>query len=427
MKKLLLALLLSTSLSLLYAQQGLLTGRVTTATGAPLPRVTVIVKETKQGTSTDIEGSFRLALAPGGKTLEFSYVGYIRQEIVIGDRTEFNITLAEDPQNLSEVVVTALGISRDRRSLGYATQNIRADQIADKGEVNLVNALQGKVAGVNITNASGSAGASTNINIRGISSFIGNNQPLFVIDGVPTSNEVDRTNAGNNGTLADYQPSNRAIDIDINNIESVNVLKGPAASVLYGSRAAAGAIIITTKKGSSKRGKAEIAFSSSYSQQRATGLAETQNDYGQGLGGVFNPVSANSWGPKFGTTPTIYNGLLTAAGQPATPEYRAYPNNIRDFFEVGKIFDNNLSVNGGDVNQNFNFSIGNTNHTGILPNTSFNRTNVKFGANTVIREKLKLGGNVTFTNSLHNGILGGNGATALGPLVSIPRSFNLPS
>ena len=223
------------------------------------------------------------------------------------------------------MVVTALGVTRDRRSLGYATQTVKADQIADRGEQNIVTALQGKVAGVTITGASGSPGASSNINIRGITSFIGSNQPLFVLDGVPISNDVDRTNGGTLGTLGDNQPPNRALDIDINNIESVNILKGPAAAVLYGSRASAGAIISTTKRGGTVRGRADIQVNSSYAIQNVRGLPQFQNEYGQGLSGIHNPISGNSWGPKFGTTPSVANGLIQGGTAVA---YQPYPNNI---------------------------------------------------------------------------------------------------
>jgi TonB-dependent SusC/RagA subfamily outer membrane receptor len=274
--------------------------------------------------------------------------------------------------------VTALGVTRDKRSLGYATQTVRGSEIANKGELNVVNALQGRVAGVNITSASGGAGASSNINIRGIHSFTQNNQPLFVVDGIPVSNNLDRTNGGTTGSNGDFQPPNRALDIDPNIIESINILKGGAAAALYGSRAANGVIVITTKRGSSARGKADINLSSSYSLQRAYGLLEYQNEYGQGLNGIYNPISANSWGPRIGATPTLANGLLNAAGQAAP--YVAYPDNVQDFFETGSVWDNSLNINGGDQNQNYTFSISNSAQKGIIPNQKFNRTTVRFGA-----------------------------------------------
>jgi len=408
----------------LRAQNRTITGKVTDSSGTPLPDASVIVKGTGIGTSTHADGTYSLTVPDKAKTLVISAVGWEEKEVAIGNQTFILVSLGVKRATLSEVVVTSLGISRDKRSLGYATQQLKGDQITDRGSVNLVNALEGKVAGVSITGASGSAGASVNINIRGITSFTRSNQPLFVVDGIPISNDVDRTNGGPLGTLGDNQPPNRALDLDLNNIESVNILKGPAASVLYGSRAAAGAIIITTKKGGNAAGKAEIIASSSYSLQQATGLPELQNEYGQGLNGIYSPVSANSWGPKFGSAATVANGLLINGV--AVP-YKPYPNNISDFFETGNISDNNLLINGGDLKQNYIFSIGYLNQNGILPNTSLRRTTVKFGGNTVFRNKIKLGGSVTFTNTLQTGILGGNGNSSLGILWGLFRSLDLTS
>src|SRR6185369_6550813 len=247
-----------------YAQQRTITGKVTDDKGNPVTSASVAVKGTTIGTVTKADGTYSLNVPANAKTLVISSVSMKEVQVDIGSKTVINVSLQTSETSLQEVVVTALGITRDKRSLGYASQNIKGDELANKGEVNLVNALQGKVAGVNITNASGGAGASVNINIRGITSFTGSNQPLFVIDGIPISNDVDRTNSGPNGTLGDNQPSNRALDIDMNNVESVNILKGPAAAALYGSRASAGAIIITTKKGSSARGRAEIILNSDF-------------------------------------------------------------------------------------------------------------------------------------------------------------------
>ena len=402
------------------AQDRTITGRILDDKGAPISGVSVTSSNGKNGTQSDNDGNYRITVGANAKTLNFSSVNFDSQSRNIGGQKEINVSLTPSTAKLQEVVVTALGIVRDKRSLSYATQTLKADQIADRGEVNLINSLQGKIAGVSITGASGAAGASTNINIRGITSFNGNNQPLFIVDGIPISNDVDRTV----NSLFDNQPANRALDLDPNSIESVNVLKGPAAAVLYGSRASAGAIIITTKKGNTKGGRTEITLTSSYSQQTVQGLPEVQNEYGQGTNGIYNPLSLNSWGPKIGSTPTVANGLIVGG---VTQPYQAYENNIRDFFERGTIFDNSLVINSGDAKQNFIFSLANTSNTGILPNNNFERTNLKFGANTVLRDKVKLGGSMTFTNSLQSGIVGGNGGSALAVLAGFPRTFDLTS
>jgi TonB-linked SusC/RagA family outer membrane protein len=424
MRKLLLLagsmLLLSVSL---LAQNRTITGKITDPDGKPVPGASIIIKGSKTGTSSQTDGTFSISVPEKAKALSVSAIGWIEQEVEIGNRTSLTIVVAAKDKTLNEVVVTSLGIVRDKRSLGYATQQLKADQLADKGSVNIVGALEGKVSGVNISSASGSAGASININIRGITSFTGSNQPLFVVDGIPVSNDVDRTNGGPNGTLGDQQPANRALDLDLSNVESVNILKGPAAAVLYGSRAAAGAIIVTTKKGGAG-GRTEIVASSSYSLQNAEGLPKVQNQYGQGSNGVYNPASSSSWGPKFGATPTVANGLLVNG---AAVPYRAYPNNIKDFFQTGNISDNSLLINGGDARQNFAISGGFLKQNGILPNTSVQRSNVKFAGNTILRNKIHLGGTVTFTNTLQNGILGGNGATSVSGVLGLARSIDLTS
>jgi len=192
---------------------------------------------------------------------------------------------------------------------------------------------------------------------------------------------------------------------------------------LYGSRAAAGAIVITTKKGGAG-GRTEIIASSSYSRQNQEGLPKVQNQYGQGSTGIYNPASGNSWGPKFGATPSVANGLLVA-GVPVP--YQAYPDNINHFFQTGTISDNSLLINGGDAKQNFTLSGGYLSQNGILPNTSVQRANVKFAGNTVFRNKIKVGGAVTFTNTLQTGILGGNGASALAVVEGLSRSIDLQS
>jgi TonB-linked SusC/RagA family outer membrane protein len=401
------------------AQDRTISGRVTDEKGLSIQGVSIATSDGKSGTQTDKDGNYSLSVSQKAKSLLFSSVNYATTSRSIGQQSSINVSLTSNSGKLEEVVVTALGIVRDKRSLSYATQTLKTDQIADRGEVNIINALQGKIAGVNITGASGAAGASTNINIRGITSFNGNNQPLFIVDGIPISNDVDRTA----NTLFDNQPANRALDIDPNSVESVNILKGPAAAVLYGSRASAGAIIITTKKGS-RGGKTEITVTSSYAQQSAVGLPKVQNDYGQGLGGVYNPVSTSSWGPRFGSTPTIANGLIIGG---VTQNYKAYADNINDFFERGSIVDNSLVINSGDAKQNYIFSLANTSNIGILPNNKLKRTNLKFGANTILRDKIKIGGSIAFTNTLQDGIVGGNGGSALAVLAGLARSIDLTS
>jgi TonB-linked SusC/RagA family outer membrane protein len=405
------------------AQDRTITGRVTNEKNEPIEGASVLSDNGKQGTQTNSTGYFTLKVPASVKSLVISAVNYEKATSQIKGNT-VNVTLTTSGAKLQEVVVTALGISRDKRSLGYASQNIKGDELANRGEVNIGNALQGKVAGVNITSASGGAGASVNINIRGISSFTGSNQPLFVVDGIPISNDVDRTNSGPNGTLGDNQPANRALDIDMNNVESINVLKGPAAAALYGSRASAGAIIITTKKGGNAKGKSEVILNSNYSFQNAFGLPKVQNIYGQGASGVYSATTNNSLGPKFGSTPSIVNGLIIG-GVPVS-NYQAYPNNINDFFRTAITAENNVTFNTGDALRNQTLAIGNVTQTGILYNTSLKRTNVRFGANAPVGEKVKISTSLTYTNIVQQGTLGGNNS-GLASLLGLARNIDLTS
>ena len=244
------------------AQDVTVTGRVTSSDdGSALPGVSVQVKGMTRGATTDANGAYRVSVPTGPARLVFSYIGFGNQEVAVDSRTTINIVLTASAQSLNEIVITAQGIERDKRSLGYSTQEVGGSQISQRSEPTVLNALQGKVPGVSITGASGAPGASTNINIRGITSFNGSNQPLIIVDGIIFNNDV------NNGinTLFGTQPANRLNDVNPDNIESLNILKGPAAAVLYGSRASAGAIVITTKSGKNqmvpvmKRTSADIA------------------------------------------------------------------------------------------------------------------------------------------------------------------------
>ncbi len=433
-KKLLMSFVLLLALMFrVTAQDRTITGKVTSSEdGLGLPGVNVAVKGTSRGTTTSADGSYKVSI-PAKATLIFSFVGFNTQSISVGTQTEVNVKLNANSAELSEVVVTALGIEKAKRELNYATQTVKGSDIAQKGEPNVLNALQGKVAGVQIVGASGEAGASTNINIRGITSFTGSNQPLFIVDGIPVSNDLDRTNGGPNGTLGGPQSSNRALDIAPENIESIDVLKGPAAAALYGSRAASGAIIITTKagKGGGLNKKMEVTVNTSYTIQNMYGYPELQNDYGQGSSTIFNPTSANSWGPKFGTTPTTANGLLLADGSTRkNPDgtdyvYQAYPNNIKNFFQQGTILNNSVNLQGGTATQSYSLLVSNTSQKGIIPGSEFSRTNVSFGGNTILANKIRFGGTFNYTATGQNNFLTGNNSSAPAVLSTLPRSYDL--
>ncbi|MEQ8572684.1 MAG: TonB-dependent receptor plug domain-containing protein, partial [Fulvivirga sp.] len=284
-----------------WAQERVVSGKVSSIDdGSTLPGVNVVLKGTTTGTVTDIDGNYRLSVPSDGGTLVFSFIGLATEEVAVGARSVIDIQMSPDVTQLSEVVVTAVGIEQNKRALGYSVQNVAADDIVNARETNLVNALNSKVAGVSVVSSSGSPGASANIRIRGNTSINGSNSPLFVVDGVPIDNSAGGQGNGTGGV----DNSNRAIDINSNDIESLTVLKGASATVLYGIRAANGAIIITTKKG--KSGKAKVNFNTSLTFDQVNKLPEFQKKYAQGrpLGGVnvwrgpdTSPSEGNSYGP----------------------------------------------------------------------------------------------------------------------------------
>ena len=237
-----------------WAQERTISGKVTsTEYSEPLPGVNVILKGTTQGTVTDIEGDYSLSVPDGAGTLVFSFIGLESKEVAIGNQSTLNVSMSEDAQQLSEVVVTALGVEREERSLGYAVQEVKGEEFTQARETNVVNSLAGKVAGVQISGASGNIGGSSRILLRGINSISGDNQPLFVVDGTPIDNSnfnSKDTQRGDGGR--DY--GNAIQDLNPDDIESISVLKGPSAAALYGSRASNGVILITTKKGTARKG-----------------------------------------------------------------------------------------------------------------------------------------------------------------------------
>lgn len=395
-----------------------MTGKVTSSDdGSPIPGVSIVVKGTTKGTTSDANGNYRLSISDNATALVFSSVGLSRLEETINGRTVIDVVLQTTSESLNEVVVTAQGIERDTRSLGYATQNVNGSALAQRSEPNVLNTLQGKVAGVNITSSSGAPGASTNINIRGITSFNGNNQPLIVVDGIIFSNDVDNSQ----NTLFGSQPSSRLSDISPESIESINVLKGPAASVLYGSRASAGVIVITTKGGKGMNGKTEVTFNSSVNWQNVAYLPKLQNQYGQGTQNNYVNNSTASWGPAFGTPG--FETVLSRQGE--TVPYQAYPNNLRDFYRTGTMFQNALNIAGGDQDNNFSATISSTIQNGIVRNSGFDRNSVQVGGNSKLKNGVKLGGTITYVKTAQKGATMGNGGSAFGQLTRIPRSFDL--
>ena len=345
----LLAGVLLTVASTAQAQDYSLTGRIASKTdGAGLPGASVLVKGTNRGTSTNADGNFTLMVSPNS-TLVVSFIGYVSQEIPVAGKKTLEITLTDDAAQLSEIVVTALGISREKKALGYSVQEIQGQQLTQARETNLVNSLAGKIAGVQVTGSNGAPGASSRMVIRGSSSIGSNNQPLFVVDGVP----IDNGNYGS-GTAVDY--GNGAASLNPDDIENISVLKGPSAAALYGSRGANGVVLVTTKSGKGSKGIG-VSFNTNTTFDSPLRLPSWQNEYGQGAKGLFSFVDGTgkgvndgvdeSWGPKLdGRLLPQFNSPIAADGTRTPTPWVAHPDNVKDFLRNGPYADQQYIAHG---------------------------------------------------------------------------------
>ncbi|GAB3576563.1 SusC/RagA family TonB-linked outer membrane protein [Hymenobacter daeguensis] len=426
-------LLLLTLVGQSWAQSHPVSGRVIDkSTNEGLPGVSVIVKGTTTGTATDADGRYALNVSGNNATLQFKFLGYLTAEQAVGTTEVVNISLALDSKQLDEVTVTALGISREKRALGFAVSEVKAEQIVQKSEPDLLRTLTGKIPGVNILSSSGVPGASSRITIRGNTSFFGNNQPLFVVDGVPYDNSQTESDSPLvNG--ASY--SSRTSDVDPNNIASINVLKGAAAAALYGSRAAGGVIVITTKTGGGGRGAKgiQVGYVTGYAIEKVAALPDYQNKYGAGANFV-NSSANGSWGPEFGNT--IQGAPTTIehpqAGNPDFPNipagtripYQAYPNNVKDFFNTGHLYENSVSLSSTSDNSTFSTIVSRADQQGTIPNSSFVRTNVSAGGSGRFN-KLTVSGNVAYTNTAQVGPIVGSNNSASGSASAFARTLFL--
>lgn len=333
------ALLLFSMITIAAYAQKTVTGTVTEKSGQTIPGVNVAEKGTTNGISTDVNGKFSLSVRPGA-TLTFSFVGFKTKEVVVGNETTINVTLENSDNALNEVVVTALGIKREKKSLGYAVQEVKGQTLANTKEPNFVNSLSGQVAGLQITRSANGPGASSRITLRGNNSLTGDNQPLIVVDGVPMDNFIGNEMDGNGRRNNDYyNPSrdmgNGLADINAEDIESVSVLKGPSAAALYGSRAGNGAILITTKTGKSQSGLG-ITLTSSFGVEDIFARPKMQTQFGQGTQGNYDATSSLSWGQKnSGQTQTKTNGSTFAQN---------YNDNIDNFFGTGLTSNQGISL-----------------------------------------------------------------------------------
>ncbi|OUS19186.1 SusC/RagA family TonB-linked outer membrane protein [Nonlabens dokdonensis] len=405
------------------AAQISITGKVSDSAGDPIPFANVAEKGTQNGTTTDGSGNYTITVADNA-TLVVSFIGYQTASVPVKNETVINITL-EEGDSLDEVIVTALGVKRQERELGYAVQTLDTEQIQEVKSVNLLDNLQGKVAGITVTPGATGVGSSSRITIRGEASF-SNNNPLFIVDGTPINNNTVFNFS--NEAAAGFQEvdfGNGAGEVNQDDIESVSVLKGPAAAALYGTRAANGAIIIETKNGGKQKGLG-ISYNTSFFVDTAFKLPEFQNEYGQGQGGVFEfvdglggGVSDNitySWGPRldqgilipqFDSPVTLPDGTVVRGGDtslysglPITPTaFRSNPDNLKDFYNTGHTFINNIAITDGFEKGDYRLSFTDLRSESIIPGVDLNRQTVAAKLNFTPNDKTKIRASINYVNS----------------------------
>lgn len=372
-------------------------GKVTDEKGAGLPGVSILIKGSQRGTSTNADGGYQLEVPNSSAILVFSYVGYESKEITVGNQTTVNLSLNPESTSLGEVVVTALGIKKQAKSIGYATATVPTDEMTINRTANFMNALQGKMAGVNITSLGSGPAGTSKIRIRGQSSFGGNNSPLIVVNGVP----IDNTNNGARGDVSE-KGSNRTSDggdglssINPDDIEAMTVLKGAAASALYGSRAKDGVIMITTKTRGTGSG-ISLSYNSNFTSETPLDYTDYQYEYGQGENGVrptapFPTSGQWSFGEKFqpGMTHILFDNV--------TVPYEPQRNQISKFYQKGYTWTNTLTLSSGNENGGFSLSVSNLDNRTILRNSGYDRRTINLGFTQTLK-KLTVSGNVNYSN-----------------------------
>ncbi|MDH5400129.1 MAG: SusC/RagA family TonB-linked outer membrane protein, partial [Cyclobacteriaceae bacterium] len=410
-----------------FGQDREVSGKVTDAEdGSGLPGVNVLLQGTKSGAVTDMDGNYKITI-PEGATLVFSYIGYETKVIAVGAQAIINVEMFFDVKQLSEIVVTAQGIEKSARSLGYSATEVNAEEITKGRTTDVMSSLQGKVAGATITTASGAPGASTKVIVRGYSSIGSNNNPLYIVDGVPINNS---SNAFNQSDLAtDVNRSqdfgNRANDVNPDDVESITILKGASATALYGSRAANGVIIITTKKGKANSG-VNIGFTSSATISEPLRLPQLQNKFGQGWSGHFAYEENGSWGPIMDGKERLWGNVVNNSQQLKTFEPR---ENLKDFYEIGNSFINTISLHGGSDLTTYYLSYGNVQGNGVTPGDAdvLDRNTLSLRG-TLSGNKVSARASLNYSHKEQSVITvgqGGAGTTTFQELIQIPRDHSI--
>jgi len=402
-------LILLAAMQFAFSQERVVSGKITSGEdGSPLPGVNVVVKGTKSGTITDINGSYNINVGDDA-VLVMSYIGFISQEVPVGAQSTIDVVLSPDDEVLQEVVVTALGIEKESRTIGYGISSIKAEEVTKARETNIVNALQGKVTGVTIQSTSGNVGASSKIIIRGVTSLSGRNNPLWIVDGIPINNNQTVTGSRISGNR-DF--ANGAAVINPDDVESINVLKGAAATALYGSRAAAGAIVVTTKKGKAgKGGRPQVSINSTTRFDNVFVKPDYQNEFAIGDFATYDSSTVTSWGPRIAGQEV--SKAITGERVPLQAYGR---DNIDNFFETGVTLINNIAVSDADERMDYRLSLTSLNQTGIMPASELDRLTIGLNAGVKHSEKLKTRFGVQYirTTSGGTGVTGANDPNIIG-------------
>src|SRR5688500_7878785 len=419
-----------------FAQRNV-SGRVTDAGGNGMPGVNVIVKGTSTGTTTDATGNYTINAEQEATTLVFSFIGYATQEVEIGNRSTVDVSMSEDARELGEVVVTALGVERDVKSLQYSMTQVSGSDFQEARTNNLSNQLAGRVAGVNVSQIAGGPAGSSRVIIRGNKSLLGGNQPLYVVDGIP----MDNSGFGQAGIWGGRDQGDGMSSINPDDVESVTVLKGANAAALYGARGANGVINIITKKGTARKGIG-VEFVSNYVFEKLNDLREYQSEFGQGNHDRSDPLNqyseripyaprtqqesynnwgTSSWGPRLGSQAdfVLFDGSV-----------RPYVNagdNFKRYFETGSSWTNTLALTGGSATQNFRISFSNLENKSIVPNSGFDRKNVSLSTNSKFGKKITFTSKVLYSHEFANNrpYLSDSAANGILAMYYVPLNHNI--
>ena len=406
-----LVIILFLGVSQIALAQNTISGTIRDANG-PLPGANVIEVGTNNGVSTDFDGNFEISVSDGA-SLEISYTGYFTQTIEVGNQSSFDILMEEDTEQLDEVVVTSLGFTEKRDKLGSTYSVVSTGAVQRSGEATFANALSAKAAGLSVTRSSGDPGAGSRIRIRGANTILGSSEPLIIVDGSPLNSSITKIVNGGSSSSGAVNFGSRLNDINPADIASVQVLKGASAAALWGSRAANGVIVITTKEGQS--GKAKITFSTTYSFDEISERIPRQNVWGQGQNGIYSPTKAESWGDYIPDRAGGADAVNTSGGfftsQNGNVYYPITTKNSRETyieenfnaaFQTGTFIQNDLNISGGNDKNTYFFSLTNLQQEGIIRGSTYDRTNIRFNYNAKLNDIMDLSNKVAYTYTSAN-------------------------